>query len=84
VRRGALADDERERKNWALEYEGQTVEEIVSAVTSCSSLYGAIQLLGLLWKKKGGEFMVGDLSVNARLEILNKKAGSARHWAAVR
>ena len=66
------------------EFEHKNSHDIAMSITDSTDLYKSIQMLGILLKRDGGEYRIGDLTVTQRLEMLNRKAGASRHWAAVR
>eukprot|EP00094_Tigriopus_californicus_P001874 TCALIF_01806-PB protein Name:"Similar to CG8475 Probable phosphorylase b kinase regulatory subunit beta (Drosophila melanogaster)" AED:0.09 eAED:0.09 QI:765/1/1/1/0.81/0.82/17/82/1165 len=76
-----IVEDKRDFKS---EFENSSTSDILAALLGSFHLYGSIQMLGIILKREGPNFMVGDMSVTHRLDILNRKAGSVRNWAAVR
>ena len=58
--------------------------DIVESLSGLSSLYGRIQLCGLLLRREGPDFLLGGDTVRAALERDNKTAEQLRYWAAVR
>jgi len=72
-------------RNVAAEYEHSPSYEILDILRSMiGNLYGSIQLCGILLRREGPDFQVGDVSVRAKLEELYKDAGHYRFWAALR
>jgi len=79
--RGILED----LRNVAAEFEQTPSFEILDIMRNMNgNLYGSIQLCGILLRREGPNFQVGDVSVRAKLEELYKDAGHFRYWAALR
>lgn len=59
---------------------------LVEALKTAESIFGRCVLLGLLLKKEGKEFKLqtNNVSIQKALQELYEKAGTLRHWMAVR
>jgi len=73
-----------DKQDYVKLFESRPSNEIVSAMNGLNHMYGHIQLCGLLLRREGPEFWLGDVTVKERLENFNRKAGQLRYWAAVR
>ncbi|RZC40824.1 phosphorylase b kinase regulatory subunit beta [Asbolus verrucosus] len=65
-------------------FQKKSTHEIVEALQQIESLYAKCQLYGILLKREGGSFKIGDYTVEEQLHSLYHQGGCLRHWAAVR
>lgn len=79
----ALAVQE-EVVDFANRYQDSSSWEVAEMVRNCGHLLGGIQLCGLLLKREGPNFMIGEDNVLERLKAAYREAGRLRYWAALR
>ena len=65
-------------------YQDASSWEVADMIQNCGHLLGCIQLCGLLLKREGPNFMIGEDNVLERLKAAYREAGRLRYWAALR
>ena len=65
-------------------YQDVSSWEVADMIQNCGHLLGCIQLCGLLLKREGPNFMIGEDNVLERLKAAYREAGRLRYWAALR
>ena len=64
--------------DFAGQYANTATRDVVEVLKSIDHVNGTIQLLGILLKREGPDFKVGDQTVRERLEIFHSEAGNSR------
>ena len=70
--------------DFANRYQDASSWEVAEMARNCGHLLGGIQLCGLLLKREGPNYMIGEDNVVERLKAAYREAGRLRYWAALR
>ena len=60
------------------QYANTSTWDVVQVLKGLGHVYGSVQLLGILLKREGPDFSLGDYTVRERLEIFHSEAGQSR------
>jgi len=72
------------KRDFVAEFNNVASNDIEAEILTTGHMFGKIQLLGILLKRHGKDYLVENVSVENRLLELNKEAGKLRYWCAVR
>ena len=64
--------------DFAGQYANTSTWDVVEVLKGLGHVYGSVQLLGILLKREGPDFSLGDYTVRERLEIFHSEAGQSR------
>ena len=64
--------------DFAGQYANTSTRDVVEVLKGLRHVYGSVQLLGILLKREGPDFSLGDTTVRERIEIYHSEAGQAR------
>ena len=74
-----------ELTNFACQYNNTNTVDILEVLRNLPHIYGSIQLLGILLRREGPDFLLSpELRVKEKLERMHREAGTTRYWAALR
>lgn len=65
-------------EDFAGQYANTSTRDLVEMLNGLEHVYGSIQLLGILLRREGPDFRVGEHTVRERLEIFHTEAGHTR------
>ena len=72
-------------EDFAGQYANTSTRDLVEMLNGLEHVYGSIQLLGILLRREGPDFLLEpELTVRERLEMMHREAGTSRYWAALR
>ena len=64
--------------DFAGQYANTSTRDVVEVLKGLRHVYGSVQLLGILLKREGPDFSLGEYTVRERLEMYHSEAGQCR------